>query len=96
MHAARTRAAKFTPKRMSAFVDEVLAMRPLPRRVVHLWDLAYLHGHPADYAVCSLEIKDFYFPAEPSNPNDRPAPWRIKVEETRGATCTFLYDRQGV
>ncbi len=274
------RAAKFTPKRISAFVDEVLAMRPLPRRVVHLGDLAFLHGHPADYAaakpllkrlenagielvfcmgnhdrrsefgkvwpglmekspvpgryvsvtslgtadlvvldglqgtddrplddmgpgsgalsadqmrwleeelpkrkrpffvashfpveelkvsdkklahlgrwlikkapmcigylyghihrwrpewihgpcnkrftlrtlampsaafwgdigyvklhtyddraVCSLELKDFYFPAEPSDPNDRPAPWRIKMEETRGATCTFLYDRQGV
>ena len=274
------RAAKYTPKRLAAFVDEVLAMRPLPRRVIHLGDLAYLHGHPADYAVskpilkrledagielvfcmgnhdrrsefakawpgrleqspvpgkyvsvtslgtadlvildglqgaddrlltdmgpgtglltadqfawikkelpkrkrpffvashfpveefktsdkkhghlgrwliknapmcigylyghihrwrpewihgawserkslrtlsmpsnglwgdigyvtlrtgedravCSLEMKDFFFPAEPSDPNDRPAPWRIKVEEARGATCTFLYDRQGV
>ena len=274
------RAARFTPKRMKAFVDEVLAMRPLPKRVIHLGDLAYLHGHPADYAVskpmlkrledagielvfcmgnhdrrsefakvwpghlekspvsgkyvsvtslgtadliildglqgtddrpltdmgpgqglltpdqfawlkkdfpkrtrpffvashfpigelkvsdkkkggdlgtwllknapmcvgylyghlhrwrpewmhgswknrntlrtlcmpsgglwgdigyvkmrteadravCSLELKDFYFPAEPEDPNDRPAPWRIKIEETRGATCTFLYDRQG-
>ena len=273
------RAAKFTPKRMAAFVDEVLAMRPLPKRVIHLGDLAYLHGHPADYAVskpmlkrledagielvfcmgnhdrrsefakawpgrlekspvpgkyvsvtslgtadlvildglqgtderpltdmgpgqalftpdqfewvkkdfpkrtrpffvashfpveelkisdkkghlgrwliknapmcvgylyghihrwrpewihagwgqrkslrtlsvpsnalwgdigyvkmqtaadravCSLELKDFYFPAEPSDPNDRPAPWKLKIEETRGSTCTFLYDRQGV
>ena len=49
----------------------------------------------ADRAVCSLELKDFYFPSEPSDPNDRPLPWRIKVEETRGATCTFVYDRQG-
>ena len=34
------RAAKYTPKRLAAFVDEVLAMRPLPRRVIHLGDLA--------------------------------------------------------
>jgi len=34
------RAANFTPKRLKAFVDEVLAMRPLPRRVIHLGDLA--------------------------------------------------------
>ena len=273
------RAARFTPKRMKAFVDEVLAMRPLPKRVIHLGDLAYLHGHPADYAVskpmlkrleaagielvfcmgnhdrrsafnqawpgildkspvpgkyvsvtslgtadlvildglqgtddrpltemgpgngkltpdqiawlkkdfpkrtrpffvashfpvgelkltekkygdlghwliknapqcagylyghihrwrpewihggwksrntfrtlsvpsgglwgdigyvtlrtsadravCTLELKDFYFPAEPSDPNDRPAPWRLRMDEIRGSTCTFLYDRQG-
>ena len=49
----------------------------------------------ADRAVCRLELKDFFFPEEPSDPRDRPAPWRVKVEETRGATCTFLYDRQG-
>ena len=24
--------------------------------------------------VCSLELKDFFFPAEPEDPNDRPAP----------------------
>ena len=51
------RAAKFTPKRMAAFVDEVLAMRPLPKRVIHLGDLAYLHGHPADYAVSKPMLK---------------------------------------
>ena len=51
------RAAKFTPKRLAAFVDEVLAMRPLPKRVIHLGDLAYLHGHPADYAVSKPMLK---------------------------------------
>ena len=51
------RAARFTPKRMAAFVDEVLAMRPLPKRVIHLGDLAYLHGHPADYAVSKPLLK---------------------------------------
>ena len=51
------RAARFTPKRLAAFVDEVLAMRPLPKRVVHLGDLAYLHGHPADYAVSKPMLK---------------------------------------
>ncbi|MBR2837339.1 MAG: metallophosphoesterase [Kiritimatiellae bacterium] len=275
----KARAASFTPKRLASFVDEVLAMRPMPRRVIHLGDLAYLHGHPADYAVskpmlkrledagvelvfcmgnhdrrsefakawpgrlekspvpgkfvsvtslgtadlvildglqgaddrpltdmgpgqgmltpdqfewlkgdfpkrtrpffvashfpveelktsekkpvhlgrwliknapmcagyvyghlhrwrpewihgswggrktmrtlcmpsnglwgdigyatfrtypdravCSLELKDCFFPGEPDDPNDRPAPWRLKVEETRGGTCTFLYDRKG-
>ena len=48
-----------------------------------------------DRAVCSLELKDFYFPAEPEDPNDRPALWRLRMDEIRGATCTFLYDRQG-
>ncbi len=43
--------AKFTPRRLSSLVDEVLAMRPLPRRVVHLGDLAYKHGVPEDYSV---------------------------------------------
>ena len=63
-----------------------------------LWgDIGYVKMHTAaDRAVCSLELKDFYFPAEPEDPNDRPAPWKLKIEETRGATCTFLYDRQGV
>ena len=51
------RAANFTPKRLKAFVDEVLAMRPLPRRVIHLGDLAYLHGHPDDYAVSKPMLK---------------------------------------
>ena len=275
----KARAAEFTPKRLTAFVDEVLAMRPLPKRVIHLGDLAYLHGHPADYAVakpilnrleeagielvfcmgnhdrrsafnkvwpghldrspvpgkyvsvtslgtsdlvildglqgtddrpltemgpgtglltpdqiawlkkdfparkrpffvashfplhelkfpgkkpedfgrwliknapmcvgylyghlhrwrpewihgawgkrqtlrtlcmpsnalwgdigyttfrtssdravCRLEMKDFFFPGEPRDPNDRPAPWRLKIEETRGQAVTFLYDREG-
>ena len=40
-------------------------------------------------------MQDFYFPSEPDTA-DRPAPWRIKVEETRGQSCTFLYDREGV
>jgi len=50
----------------------------------------------ADRAVCRLEMNDFFFPAEPEDPNFRPAPWEIKVEETNGQTCTFLYDREGV
>ena len=49
----------------------------------------------ADRAVCRLEMQDFYFPSEPDTA-ERPAPWRIKVEETRGQSCTFLYDREGV
>ena len=49
----------------------------------------------SDHAVCALEMKDFFFPAEPRDPNDRPAPWRIKIEETRGQTVTFLYNREG-
>ena len=53
----QVRAAQFTPRRLAAFVDEVLAMRPLPRRVIHLGDLAYLHGHPADYAVAKPILK---------------------------------------
>jgi hypothetical protein len=63
-----------------------------------LWgDIGYVKMRAfEDRAVCSLELKDFYFPAEPEDPNDRPAPWKVKIEETRGATCTFLYDRQGV
>ena len=62
-----------------------------------LWgDIGYttFRTYP-DRAVCSLVIKDFFFPAEPSDPNDRPAPWKVKIEEIRGSTCTFLYDRQG-
>ena len=53
----KARAAEFTPKRLAAFVDEVLAMRPRPRRVIHLGDLAYLHGHPDDYAVSKPILK---------------------------------------
>jgi len=48
-----------------------------------------------DRAVCKLEMKDFFFPGEPRDPDDRPMPWRIKVEEACGAACTFIYDRQG-
>ena len=50
----------------------------------------------SDRAVCRLEIRDFFFPAEPRRPDDRPAPWRVKVDELKGASCTFLYDREGV
>ena len=46
----------------------------------------------ADRAVCSLELKDFYFPREPET-SARPAAWKMKVEETRGQRVTFLYDR---
>ncbi|MBR4616927.1 MAG: hypothetical protein IKO55_15055, partial [Kiritimatiellae bacterium] len=53
----KVRAANFTPRRLKRFVDEVLAMRPLPRRVIHLGDLAYLHGHPDDYAVSQPMLK---------------------------------------
>ena len=62
-----------------------------------LWgDIGYVMLRTsADRAVCKLELKDFYFPAEPEDPNDRPAPWRLRMEEIRGATFTFLYDRQG-
>jgi len=40
-----------TQRRLASFVDEVLAMRPRPRRVVSLGDLAYLWGRPEDYAA---------------------------------------------
>jgi hypothetical protein len=46
----------------------------------------------ADRAVCSLELRDFYFPREPET-SARPAAWKMKVEETRGQRVTFLYDR---
>ena len=48
-----------------------------------------------DRAVCSLAVRDFYFPRKPET-DKRPAVWRLKVEENKGATCTFLYDREGV
>ena len=48
-----------------------------------------------DRAVCSLTVHDFYFPRKPDT-DKRPAVWRLKVEENKGATCTFLYDREGV
>ena len=49
----------------------------------------------ADRAVCSLHIRDFYFPRKPMT-DKRPAVWKLKVEENSNATCTFLYDREGV
>ena len=49
----------------------------------------------ADRAVCSLAIRDFYFPRKPET-TKRPAVWKLKVEENQNATCTFLYDREGV
>ena len=36
-------------ERLSSVVDEVLAMRPRPARVVVFGDIAYLHGEAADY-----------------------------------------------
>ena len=62
-----------------------------------LWgDIGYVTMRTSDdRAVCKLELKDFYFPAEPIDPNDRPAPWRVRMDELRGSSCTFLYDRQG-
>ena len=36
-------------KRLAATVDEILAMRPMPARVVVFGDLAYLRGERADY-----------------------------------------------
>ena len=36
-------------KRLAATVDEVLAMRPMPARVVVFGDIAYLRGERADY-----------------------------------------------
>ena len=38
---------------------------------------------------------DFYFPRKPES-DKRPAVWKLKIEENQGATCTFLYDREGV
>lgn len=43
-----------------------------------------------DRAVCSLEIRDFFFPREPET-DERPVAWRIKTEENRGQKVTFSY-----
>ena len=51
------RAGEFTPRRLARFVDEVLSMRPLPKRVVHLGDLAYLYGSACDYAAARPHLK---------------------------------------
>ena len=45
-----------------------------------------------DRAVCSVEIRDFFFPREPETAA-RPAAWQVKVEENRGQKVTFLYER---
>ncbi len=73
-------------------------LRTLCMPSLGLWgDIGYVTLRTsADRAVCRLEMNDFFFPAEPEDPNFRPAPWKIKVEETNGQTCTFLYDREGV
>ena len=42
---------------LEQFVDEVLAMRPRPKRVVSLGDLAYLCGLPEDYAMSKPALK---------------------------------------
>lgn len=49
----------------------------------------------ADRAVCELHQDDFFFPCEPDSAA-RPAPWRCKVEENRGARVVFPYERGGV
>lgn len=58
-----------------------------------LWgDIGFaLFRTSADRAVCSLEIRDFYYPVEPST-SARPEAWRIKVEENRNQQVTFLYE----
>ena len=48
--------AKRTQRRLASFVDEVLAMRPRPRRVVSLGDLAYLWGRAEDYAASKQHL----------------------------------------
>lgn len=45
----------------------------------------------ADRAVCTCEIRDFFFPREPETAA-RPAAWQVKVEENRGQKVTFLYE----
>ena len=59
-----------------------------------LWgDIGYaIFRTSADRAVCTLEIRDFFFPREPET-SLRPAAWQIKIEENRGQKVTFLYDR---
>ncbi len=44
-------------------------------------------------ASFSLEMRDFYFPREPANADDRLESWRLMVEELRGARCTFAHDK---
>ena len=45
-----------------------------------------------DRAVCTLEIRDFFFPREPETAS-RPLAWQVKVDENRGQKVTFIYDR---
>lgn len=48
----------------------------------------------ADRVVCSLEIRDFFFPREPET-SARPVTWRVRVEEIRGQKVSFPYDLGG-
>ncbi len=41
----------YTSEKLTHFVDEILAMRPLPRRVVCFGDIAVSYGLAADYAA---------------------------------------------
>jgi len=44
-----------TQNYLTRLVDEILAMRPLPRNVIGLGDLANLYGHTEDY-VCARKL----------------------------------------
>ena len=44
-------ALDYTHGKLTRVVDEILAMRPLPRRVVCFGDVALSYGLAADYAV---------------------------------------------
>lgn len=47
----------FTRRELDARIAEILAMRPLPRRVVTFGDLAFGNGDPRDYKVVAPKFK---------------------------------------
>ena len=55
--------------------------------------VAEINRIEAEYQAKNFTDEDF--PRKPDT-DKRPAVWKLKVEENRNATCTFLYDREGV
>jgi len=60
-----------------------------------LWgDIGYVVCRAgAERVVCSLEIRDFYFPVDPGK-GQRLAAWKQRTDEVRGHSVTFLTERQ--
>lgn len=47
----------YTSAKLTHFVDEILAMRPLPRRILCFGDIAVSYGLAADYAAAKLILQ---------------------------------------